>query len=160
MSTEYRTVDGETRRICECGGYMRASWNDDGDSSWECNNCYAEIKRMTFKPSGKVTPSQQRQIDKVLKAYGGKVTKQEFIGRVLWVMIENEDRRWFEGNTLFGTIGPMGGLKLHHHPIGAKDTIIRTDIDIDVFLTKFIPQEQTHEQSTNTNQSRGQDGSG
>lgn len=76
---------------------------------WKCNNCGHTMPRRVNKPTEKITPSQQRILDK-LTALGWNLT-HKFIGRKVWV--EGKcDTCWLFGDTFFGTVGPRGDVKL------------------------------------------------
>lgn len=91
--------------------YFTAIWSDEdtGFDMWQCNNCGHRMPRRVNKPTEKITPSQQRIIDK-LKSLGWNLTTK-FIGRKLWVEGKCETCFWF-GDTFFGTVGPRGDIKL------------------------------------------------
>lgn len=92
------------------GACFTAVWSDEdsGLNTWECNNCGHRMPRRRNKPTEKITPSQQRVIDK-LTEMGWKL-EVTFIGRKVWISGKAETN-WLFGDTMFGTIGPRGNFE-------------------------------------------------
>lgn len=109
------------RKVAKCPGccpdivaaIFKATYGPDkiGGSFdvWQCQNCNWQMPRRVNKPTEKITPSQQRVLDK-LAALGWKL-ETKFIGRKLWIEGKCETCFWF-GESMFGTIGPRGDFKL------------------------------------------------
>src|SRR3990167_422974 len=72
---------------------------------WKCHNCGHTMPRRTNKPEVKITPKQAAVLEKLQATFGGEIT-HEFIGRKVYVTAKNDARRWFDGQMLYGPIGP------------------------------------------------------
>lgn len=125
-----KTYRGKCPNCCPDGGACFERW---GDTEKKCNNCGHVMKFRRIKATGKISPSQQRVIDRIL-GLGWKVEKQEFIGRKLWIDFLHPTKDWMIGNRTYGTIGINGSFKLKiERPFVPEKTLI-DNIDIDVYL--------------------------
>lgn len=117
---------------CPTGG---AYFRPHGSTEWRCENCGHTTPRRTIKPTGRVTRSQQRVIDK-LRGQGWLV-KTEMIGQRVWVTGErdlgNPGQNLLLGTTFYGTVGPRGRVRLDFHRFGDSKTIT-DDVGIEVYM--------------------------
>lgn len=131
------------RKVAKCpnclpdvaGAIFNARMLETG-SEWVCANCNHKMPRRVNKPTKKITPSQQRIIDR-LTAMGWRVTKVEMreYGRGIWIEAEC-DNNWMMGNKTYGGIGPRGSFKLHTTGIGSVREVT-DDIGISVYLKVY-----------------------
>ena len=104
-----------------------------GGWQWRCVNCYEVVPCRVVNPVPKVTPSQQRIIDKV-KGMGWVVKSQEMIGRKVFVVFEHPTRNLLLGNSTFGAIGPNGSFSFDWSPPFVKSTKLTDRIGLEVYL--------------------------
>lgn len=128
------------RKIAKCpnclpdiaGAIFNARTSEVGQV-WVCANCNHHMPRRQNKPAKKVTPSQQRILDK-LAFMGWRVTKVTFMefGRDIWIEAES-DNSWVLGDRTYGSIGPRGSFKLHTTGIGSVKEVT-DEIALSVYL--------------------------
>lgn len=135
------TVRGKCPACCPDGGAIftvGADWAayDRGETDRrikKCINCGLSLPFRAVRPTGRKTYSQIRALARIGDAFGGEITKQKMIGRDLWVEMKNPARGMILGDSLFGTIGPGGKLKITLQRLFG-DAVIQSDIDIKVYL--------------------------
>jgi hypothetical protein len=108
--------------------------DDHWVEEWVCQNCGHRAKagkRPT--PSGKPTPSQKAILTVIEREFGGTI-ETKFHGRSLWVGAHNPERHPMAyGDRLYGSVGPMGKLKLTLARIGGDREITNARyLDIDI----------------------------
>lgn len=103
---------------------------------WECNNCHHQIVRKVYSPKPKLSPSQERMIEKV-KSFGWNLDSQKFIGRGAWVTFKrdlgNDSSNLVYGDCVYGLIGVRGQCELTLCRFGG-DAKITDDIGMSVYL--------------------------
>ncbi len=112
-----KTLRGICKRCCPDGGAVfTRTYDDNMKPVKKCNCCFAETPiRQIKKPTG--PNASQTEILDILKENGWVVTV-EMIGRKVFVNATNAGRNMWSGDSLFGTIGPCGKLKLKLQRIG------------------------------------------
>jgi hypothetical protein len=104
---------GKCPRCCPDGGaYFRGGFNDEMEWGKVCENCghWRPIRalRIPSRPNAR----QQRIIDRIVEVFGGE-PEVTMHGRKAWLSLRNYDgRKWHEGQSLFGTIGPRGAIRI------------------------------------------------
>lgn len=102
------------------GAYFTSEYANEG-RVWVCNNCGHKVPRRKNNPTPKVTPTQQEVID-LLVSMGWEITKQEFIGRNLWIEAKCANQ-WYNGDKCYGSITPRGTYKLRATSFGNPPVI-------------------------------------
>lgn len=100
---------------------------------WICQNCGYDLgvaKRL--KPTGKLTKSQRRVIRFLRRNFGGVATWR-FIGRNVYLKLDNPRRPWYDGKMAGGVVGPRGAYKITLYRLGG-DKEITNGIDVSVYL--------------------------
>jgi len=127
------------KKIAKCsnccpdgGAIFKKEMSDDG-WQWKCQNCHMVVMCRKHNPTPKVTPSQQKVIDRITKM-GWVVRDQKFIGRKLFISFDHPTRDWLLGNSFFGVIGPAGGFEFDWHPVFGTTKKLTDVIDLDVYL--------------------------
>jgi hypothetical protein len=105
--------------------------NDTTSYYWKCQNCHYLMPKRKYKPTAGPTKSQLQILNK-LKSFGGQL-EYEMIGRKVFVSCKNYDgRKWFDGQSLYGTIFPKGKFDLTLQRF-LKDVKLTDDIDLKVY---------------------------
>lgn len=111
---------------------------------WRCENCHHTMPagRRPGKPV-KETRSQRQVIDWMIESFGPGtiVDRREFIGRDVWVTLKCEARKSWNGNTVFGTVGPCGAFSLTLCRPWAQDRVIRNRVEWSVWCSYEHPRE-------------------
>ena len=114
-----KTMRGKCPKCCPDGGAIFSrEYEPVGDTDkwhWvkKCRNCGFEkpIRKTNYKPDGP-NAKQQRIITRIVEAFGG-THEVKMMGRRVWITAKNyEGRKFFEGQSFFGTIGPKGALNI------------------------------------------------
>ncbi len=127
-----KTLHGRCPNCCPDGGAcFDRVFGDDGWAK-KCTNCFHIYPIRKAKKQTAPNATQGRVIARLVEL-GWNVTKQEMIGRKVWVAAEHPTKNWLLGNTLFGTIGPAGAFKLTLQTVG-KNPVITDDIGVNVYL--------------------------
>lgn len=130
------------RKVTKCpqclpdaaGAVFKTEYVDDGKWQWVCQNCWYKCPVRHVKRTGKPTKSQQRVLDKLVEL-GWTITKQELVGRKVWVEAKAADpnRSWFYGDSTYGTIGATGKFSLACTAVGSNKKCVDF-IDLKVYL--------------------------
>lgn len=101
---------------------------------WICNNCgYNRGPVRRIKASGRLTPSQRSVIKMLRKAFGG-VASWKLVGRKAFVKLYNPRRKWYDGTSAHGTVGPLGAYEIHHWPLGMSERLVTNAVEVSVYL--------------------------
>jgi hypothetical protein len=138
-----KTVRGKCPNCCPDGGAIftvERDWDkidqniDDNSMIKRCHNCDHKFPFRQIKATGKITPSQQKVINRITSAFGGTY-EIKMIGRKVWLSGKNyEDRNWITGDSYYGTIGPGGAIEITLQRCG-EGPKITDNIGIEVYLT-------------------------
>ena len=79
---------------------------------WRCYNCGKTLPRRSNPQRRFATTTQELVHRRLQESFGGDVTRYEMIGGRLFVAYRNNERKEWDGTTLFGTIGARGKLAL------------------------------------------------
>jgi hypothetical protein len=132
-----KTLRGKCPFCCPDGG---AEFRHYGITK-VCVNCGHEYPvRQRRKPTGS-NKVQKRAIERILYLFGGEVTKQELIGHKVWITVRNAARSIYDGNWVYGTIGPRGALRLLLPRFFGEDRHIVTWYAAETFLKSSIRPE-------------------
>jgi hypothetical protein len=114
-------------------------FSESGDlvKIWECRNCGNKTPRKTLSPKAKITPSQQKVIDRLTAA--GWILETSFIGRKVWVS-GKKDRgsmgmNLIAGDSFYGTIGAAGSFSLKLQRLGGE-----VEVDDDTGIYVYLDQ--------------------
>lgn len=136
MATKTKTIRGKCPNCCPDGGAeFKLEYDYDIDKIVKCCcNCGHKLPFRLVKPTGKITPSQRKVIDRITSAFGG-THEATLMGRKVWLSGKNyEDRNFITGDSYYGTIGPGGAFEITLQTIG-NGVKITDDIGIKVYLT-------------------------
>ena len=129
-----KTIRRKCPICCPDGGAIfTVQYDLDNDSTIKrCNNCGYKLPFRQVKPTGKLTPSQQKVIDRIVRM-GWTIQIERMIGRKVWISAVNRGRSIFFGDSLFGMLGVGGSFEITLQKVGG-DKKLRDDIDLGVYL--------------------------
>jgi hypothetical protein len=121
-------------------GYDKLEGMADWGPVRQCMNCGYAVPARRVKPSGKPTPSQQRAVEYLTGAFGG-THKVTMIGRKVWLEMENDARKWYDGTIAYGIIAVNGRYQIKLCRV-CGEIVIKDCFDVKVYLADPNRREQ------------------
>jgi hypothetical protein len=107
--------------------------DDSLELHWICNNCWHDLGKVRHQNPKPGLTKRQRSAIKFLRRNFGGVATWEFIGRKVYLKLDNPKRPWYDGRMAGGIVGPRGAYKITLYRLGG-DKEITNGIEVSVYL--------------------------